>query len=132
MSRPHVLVAEDEPHIARLIALKLELGPFRVTRVGDGASALQALAAHDDIALLILDLMMPGLGGLEVLAHVRADPRRHALPCIVLTATGHEAAHRQALDLGANEFLTKPFSPKKLFARAVALTGAGWDTDPNA
>lgn len=119
-----MLVAEDEPHIARLIALKLETGPFRVTRVGDGVAAVAALEAHDDFALLILDLMMPGMGGLEVLAHARRASRTRALPCIVLTATGHEAARRQALDLGANEFLTKPFSPKKLFATAVALAGA--------
>ena len=119
-----MLVAEDEPHIARLIALKLETGPFRVTRVGDGVAAVAALEAHDDLVLLILDLMMPGMGGLEVLAHARRSPRTRALPCIVLTATGHEAARRQALDLGANEFLTKPFSPKKLFATAVALAGA--------
>ena len=132
MARLHVLVAEDEPHIARLIALKLEMGPFHVTRVGDGASAIEALAAHDDVALLILDLMMPGLGGLEVLAHLRADPARRTLPCIVLTATGHDAAHRRALDLGANAFLTKPFSPKKLLAHALALTGAVPAADPDA
>ncbi len=124
MTLRHVLVAEDEPHIARLIALKLETGPFRVTTVHEGAAALDALAAHDDLALLILDLMMPGMGGLDVLAQVRRDPRTRALPCIILTATGHEAARRQALDLGANEFLTKPFSPKKLFATAAALAGA--------
>lgn len=123
MSLRHVLVAEDEPHIARLIALKLETGPFRVTRVGDGVAALEALAASPDIALAILDLMMPGLGGLDVLAAIRRDPRTRSLPCIVLTATGHDAARRQALDLGANEFLTKPFSPKKLFATALALAG---------
>ena len=123
MALAHVLVADDEPHIARLIALKLESGPFRVTRVGDGAAAIAALSGPDDFALAILDLMMPGTGGLEVLSHIRATPRHQAMPCIILTAAGHEAAHRQAMDLGANEFLTKPFSPKKLLARAVALTG---------
>ncbi|MBI3790425.1 MAG: response regulator [Gemmatimonadetes bacterium] len=124
MTARHVLVAEDEPHIARLIAIKLETGPFRVTTVGDGEAALAALAAHDDIALVILDLMMPGVGGLEVLRQVRATPATRSLPCIVLTATGQDAAHRQARDLGANEFLTKPFSPKKLLATALALVGA--------
>ncbi len=126
----HVLVAEDEPHIARLIALKLETGPFRVTQVGDGVAALESLAAHADIALVILDLMMPGVGGLDVLAAIRRDPRTRSLPCIVLTATGHDAARRQALDLGANEFLTKPFSPKKLFATAVALAGVSVNDEP--
>lgn len=119
-----VLVAEDEPHIARLIALKLETGPFRAHTVGDGAAAIAALEAAPDFGLVILDLMMPGVGGLDVLRHVRATPATRALPCIILTATGHDAAHRQARDLGANEFLTKPFSPKKLLATALALTGA--------
>jgi CheY-like chemotaxis protein len=86
------------------------------------------LDAHPDIALVILDLMMPGVDGLEVLRQVRASPTTRALPCIVLTATGHDAAHRQARDLGANEFLTKPFSPKKLLATALALAGVDAST----
>ena len=72
----HILVADDEPHIGRIIQTKLEQGPFRVTLVYDGAEALRALDEYPDISLLLLDLMMPRLTGLEVLANIRADPLR--------------------------------------------------------
>ena len=67
--------------------------------------------------------MMPYMTGLDVLAELRADDRWRGVPCIVLTAAGQEQQHKQAMELGANEFLTKPFSPKKLYARAAELTG---------
>lgn len=121
--RLHVLVADDEPHIGRIIKMKLEQGPFTVTLAYDGQEALDALAADRDIALVLLDLMMPQLSGLDVLARMRADARWKNIPCIILTAAGQEQHHRQALDLGASEFLTKPFSPKKLYARAAELVG---------
>jgi DNA-binding response OmpR family regulator len=117
----HVLVADDEPHIGRIIQTKLEQGPFQVTLVGDGTDAVRALEQYPDIALVVLDLMMPGLGGLEVLARMRSDSRWKHLPCIILTAAGHEDQRAEALRLGANEFLTKPFSPKRLLARVTEL-----------
>ena len=123
----HVLVAEDEPHIARIIATKLEQGPFRVTLVGDGEAALDALARHDDVALLLLDLMMPRLDGMEVLRRIRQDPRWTSLPCVILTAAGQDARQAEALALGATDFLTKPFSPKRLFERVLELTAAAPD-----
>ena len=119
----HVLVADDEPHIGRIIKMKLEQGPFRVTLVYDGREALEAIERHDDISLVLLDLMMPHLSGLDVLAALRADPRHAQLPCIILTAAGQEQQYRQAMALGATEFITKPFSPKKLYARTAALSG---------
>jgi DNA-binding response OmpR family regulator len=119
----HVLVADDEPHIGRIIKMKLEQGPFRVTLVYDGQEAMEALEREPDICLVLLDVMMPRLTGLDVLAKMRADDRFKDVPCIVLTAAGQEAQQRRALSLGASEFLTKPFSPKKLFARAAELAG---------
>jgi DNA-binding response OmpR family regulator len=119
----HVLVADDEPHIGRIIKMKLEQGPFRVTLAYDGQEALQTLEREPDICLAVLDLMMPNLSGLDVLARLRADERFKRLPCIILTAAGQEQQHRRALELGASEFLTKPFSPKKLYARAAELVG---------
>ncbi len=119
----HVLVADDEPHIGRIIKMKLEQGPFRVTLVYDGREALEALEREPDIGLVLLDVMMPHLSGLDVLATMKADPRWRDLPCIILTAAGQEAQHRRALELGVSEFLTKPFSPKKLYARAAELAG---------
>ncbi|HUF30645.1 MAG TPA: response regulator [Gemmatimonadaceae bacterium] len=120
----HVLVVDDEPHIGRIIKTKLEHGPFRVTLVYDGQQALDALAAHDDVALVVLDLMMPYVDGLEVLQRMRARSDWQRIPTVVLTAAGEERYQRKALSLGAREFLTKPFSPKKLFQRVMELAGA--------
>ncbi len=122
-STTHVLVADDEPHIGRIIKMKLEQGPFRVTLAYDGREALDVLAREPDIGLVLLDLMMPQLSGLDVLARIRADDRWRDLPCIILTAAGQELQHRQAMELGASEFLTKPFSPKRLYARTAELAG---------
>ena len=119
----HVLVADDEPHIGRIIKTKLEQGPFHVTLVYDGAEALEALEKSPDIRLLILDLMMPQISGLEVLDRVRADPRWKGLPCLILTAAGQDHQEEDARRRGANDFMTKPFSPKRLLARAVELAG---------
>ena len=119
----HVLVADDEPHIGRIVKTKLEQGPFRVTLVFDGAEALEALEAHADIKLVLLDLMMPQLTGLEVLAAMRADPRWSSLPAVILTAAGQDQRYDEAMRLGASDFITKPFSPKRLYARIAELTG---------
>ena len=123
----HVLVADDEPHIGRIIKMKLEQGPFRVTLAYDGREALDVLDREPDIQLVLLDLMMPHVSGLDVLAHMRADPRLKSVPCIILTAAGQETQHQKAMELGATEFLTKPFSPKKLYARTAELAGLGQD-----
>jgi DNA-binding response OmpR family regulator len=122
-----VLVADDEPHIGRIIQTKLEQGPFHVTLVYDGAEAVRALEEYPDVALVLLDLMMPERTGLEVLAMMRGDPRWASLPCIILTAAGQDESHDEALRLGASDFMTKPFSPKRMFARVVELTGASKD-----
>jgi len=127
--RLHVLVADDEPHIGRIIKMKLEQGPFSVTLAYDGSEALAAANADSELALALLDVMMPKMSGLDVLATLRADGRHRALPCIILTAAGQEQHYRQAMALGASEFLTKPFSPKKLYARVAELTGVSPD-DP--
>ena len=123
----HVLVADDEPHIGRIIKMKLEQGPFRVTLAYDGREALETLEHEPDIGLVLLDLMMPHLSGLDVLAAMRRDPRWRNIPCSILTAAGQEQQHTSAMALGANDFLTKPFSPKKLYARAAELVGFAVD-----
>jgi DNA-binding response OmpR family regulator len=127
--RIHALVADDEPHIGRIIKMKLEQGPFRVTLAYDGREALEILKQEPDIGIVLLDLMMPHLSGLDVLAELRADPKRRDLPCIILTAAGQEQQHRLAMRLGATEFLTKPFSPKKLYARTAELAGVAHAED---
>jgi DNA-binding response OmpR family regulator len=120
-------VADDEPHIGRIIKMKLEQGPFHVTLAYDGREALQALEREPDICLVLLDLMMPHLSGLDVLSAMRNDDRWRDVPCIILTAAGQEQQHTRAMDLGATDFLTKPFSPKKLYARAAELVGLSAD-----
>lgn len=121
--RRRVLVADDEPHIVRIIQMKLESGPFDVVLAADGREALDALAREPHLDVVLLDLMMPHVSGLDVLARLRQDPRHAAVPCIILTAAGQEQQYRQAMALGATDFMTKPFSPKKLFARAAELAG---------
>lgn len=128
-----MLVADDEPHIGRIIKMKLEQGPFRVTLAYDGREALETLQRESDIDLVLLDLMMPHLSGLDVLAAIRKDERLREVPCIILTAAGQEQQHTSAIALGANDFLTKPFSPKKLYARAAELVGlSGEDSSSEA
>lgn len=124
----HVLVADDEPHIGRIIKMKLEQGPFRVTLAYDGAEAIEILDAEESVDLVLLDLMMPQRSGLDVLTHLRADARLREIPCIILTAAGQEEQHRRAMALGATEFITKPFSPKKLYARTAQLAGIAPDS----
>ena len=119
----HVLVADDEPHIGRIIKMKLEQGPFRVTLAYDGKEALECLEQQKDVCLVLLDLMMPHLTGLDVLAAMRRDARWKDIPCIILTAAGQDQQQQSAMELGASDFLTKPFSPKKLYQRAAELTG---------
>ncbi|MBW3572821.1 MAG: response regulator, partial [Gemmatimonadetes bacterium] len=104
-----VLVADDEPHIGRIIQMKLEQGPYEVTLVSDGRAAIDELQGSDPIDVVLLDIMMPYASGLEVLAEARKLPHRRETPIIILTAKGQDADRRQALQLGATDFFTKPF-----------------------
>lgn len=119
--RTRILVADDEPHIGRIIKTKLEQGPFAVDLVYDGAEALEALATEPPVGLIVLDLMMPRVSGLEVLARVREDDRWRHIPCLILTAAGQDHQEEDARRRGADEFMTKPFSPKRLLARVTEL-----------
>jgi CheY-like chemotaxis protein len=124
-----VLVVDDEPHNGRINKTRHEQGPFEVTLAESGPAALDALASTPSVQLLILDLMLPGMSGIDVLRVVRQDARWAALPCLILTAAGQEAQYREADALGVSEFMTKPFSPRRLYTRALALTGID---DPEA
>ena len=119
-----ILVADDEPHIGRIIKMKLEQGPFMVILAYDGQEALDFVNSGEQFDLVLLDLMMPKLSGLDVLRRIREQDRFKSLPCIILTAGGDAKHERDALALGATQFLTKPFSPKKLYALVARLTGA--------
>lgn len=111
-----ILVVDDEPHIRRVLGTVLEEHGYLVTLASDGDEGLAELGRlHAD--LVILDLMMPGASGLEILSHIRSDPERSDTPVIILTAKGQDTDREAAFAGGANDFLTKPFSPKKLLAR---------------
>ena len=119
----HILVADDEAHIGRIIKIKMEQGPFRVTLAFDGQEAVDILEQEERIDLVVLDLMMPRLSGLDVLDRIRSSERWKRIPCIILTAAGEEDYERDARESGATDFLTKPFSPKKLYSLIANLTG---------
>ncbi|HUF49440.1 MAG TPA: response regulator [Longimicrobiales bacterium] len=115
--RRNILVVDDEPYIGRIIQLKLEDSPYQVDVCQDGSAALERLRTEDPVDLILLDIMMPNMNGFEVLARLREIPHRLDTPVIMLTGKGQSADRDQAASLGANDFLTKPFSPKKLLAR---------------
>ncbi|MSR22897.1 MAG: response regulator [Gemmatimonadetes bacterium] len=110
----HVLAAEDEPHTCRILSTLLEGSGIHLEIVCDGAAALSAVRGESPYDLFLLDVMMPKASGLDVLSEIRSLHRRAKTPVIVLTAKGQDADREEALSLGANAFLTKPFSPKKL------------------
>jgi CheY-like chemotaxis protein len=128
-SERHILVADDEAHIGRIIKIKLEQGPFRVSLAFDGQEAIELLERENGADLVVLDLMMPRLSGLDVLDHMRSRPDWREIPCIILTAAGEEKYEQDAREGGATEFLTKPFSPKKLYAMIARLTGVSGEED---
>lgn len=116
-SRGRILVAEDEPHIRRILTTLLEAASFEVDPAATGTSALDLLEKETEYAMVLMDIMMPGATGLDVLRRLRELDHRGSVPVIILTAKGQDADRETALSLGANDFITKPFSPKKLIAR---------------
>jgi DNA-binding response OmpR family regulator len=116
-SRGRILVADDEPHIRRILTTLLEAASFEVDPVADGPTALDHLESDTTYDLVLLDIMMPGATGLEVLERLRDLSHRESVPVVILTAKGQDADRDEAFSLGANDFVTKPFSPKKLLAR---------------
>ena len=118
-----ILVVDDEPHIRRVLDAMLGREGFDVVLASEGVEALRAVASGS-IDLVILDLYMPGANGLEVLAKIRTDPDNADTPVIILTAKGQDADREAAFAGGADDFLTKPFSPKKLVARIREILGA--------
>jgi two-component system, OmpR family, alkaline phosphatase synthesis response regulator PhoP len=113
----NILVVDDEPYIGRIIQLKLEETPYTVDVCQDGATALHRLRTEARVDLILLDIMMPQMNGFEVLALLREIPHRRETPVIMLTGKGQSTDRERAESLGARDFLTKPFSPKKLLAR---------------
>ena len=119
----HLLVIDDEPFIGRIIDMQFSRGPFRVSSATDGPSALAFLRAHPDVEIVLVDVNLPGLSGLDVMEEARRDPALARVPWVVLTATGQQAHLERARTLGASGVVTKPFSPNKLYQQVCELLG---------
>jgi DNA-binding response OmpR family regulator len=115
-----ILVVEDDPDIAELVARYLDKAGFTAERAASGRDALATIAAKPP-DLVVLDLMLPQVDGLEVCRVVRSDPKTASIPIIMLTARAEESERIVGLELGADDYLTKPFSPNELVARVRAL-----------
>ena len=115
-----ILVVDDEPDIVALVAYHLAKAGYRVSTAATGPDALE-LARQDRPALVVLDLMLPGLSGFDVLEQIRADESTRDVAVLMLTARRDEPDRIRGLSLGADDYLTKPFSPQELVLRVAAI-----------
>ncbi|QMT40489.1 phosphate regulon transcriptional regulator PhoB [Neisseria shayeganii] len=120
MPQAHILLVEDEAAITALIRFTLEQAGFRVSCV-ESVEAAKPLIAEELPDVVLLDWMLPGLSGVDFAKQLRRDPRSRELPLILLTARGEEADKELGLNQGADDYITKPFSPRELVARINAL-----------
>lgn len=120
MARETVLVVDDEEDILELVKYNLAKEGYTVVAVASGEDALAAARTKQPDAV-VLDLMLPGLDGLEVCRRMKGDPTLHHIPIVMLTAKGTEADIVTGLELGASDYVTKPFSPRVLTARVKAV-----------
>ncbi len=118
--KPLVLVVEDEADIVTLLTYNLEKEGFRAVAASDGEEAL-LVAAEQTPQLVLLDWMLPLMSGLEVCRQLRRNPKTRDIPIIMLTARGEEADRVRGLNSGADDYITKPFSPTELVARVRAV-----------
>jgi two-component system alkaline phosphatase synthesis response regulator PhoP len=114
-----ILVVEDEKNIRELIKFNLENAGFEVLTANDGQEALEQLS--DEIDLVVLDLMLPQIDGMEVCRRMRGSEELRQIPIIMLTAKGEEVERILGLEMGADDYMTKPFSPRELIARIKAI-----------
>ena len=119
-SRHTILVVEDDSALRDTIAYNLQSDGYRVLAAADGVAALEA-AARSTISLVLLDIMLPRMDGLEVCRQLRARPETSSIPILILSARGEETDKVVGLELGADDYVTKPFSWKELRARVRAL-----------
>ena len=116
----HILIDEDEIDIANLVSFNQERSGFQVTIASDGREGLEKVLQVQP-SLVILDLMLPGMDGYQVLKEMQRDSRSHAIPVLMLTAKGQIDDRIKGLELGADDYITKPFSPKELILRVRAI-----------
>ncbi len=116
MSKEHILVVDDEEDILELVRYNLAKEGYQVTGALTGEDALQK-ARSDAFDLIVLDLMLPGIDGLEVTKRLKNSPKTEQVPIVMLSAKGEEADIVTGLELGADDYITKPFSPRVMIAR---------------
>ena len=117
---PRILVVDDEPDIVDLVSYNLRKEGFTVTAASDAEEALKKIRA-EDVSLVLLDLMLPGMQGMELCRVLKKDPKTDNLPIIMLTAKVEEVDRVIGLESGADDYITKPFSPRELVARVKAV-----------
>ena len=122
MSAPKILVVDDEPFICRSLTFVLRKGNYEVLEARDGEEALDAIRSHKP-DLVFLDVMMPKVNGFEVTQQIRSDAAFDDVKIILLTAKGQECDREVGREAGANDYLTKPFSPTKILDRARQILG---------
>lgn len=120
MQRKKIFVVDDEEHIIELIKFNLEKNGYDVLTSDNGEDCI-ALLEENSVDLLVLDLMLPGMDGIEVCKEIRKKDRFNKLPIIMLTAKGEETDRILGLELGADDYITKPFSVRELVARIKAI-----------
>jgi two-component system phosphate regulon response regulator PhoB len=124
MRKSHIVVIEDEADLREVIHYNLEREGFNVATAGDGESGLK-LVRGQQTELVLLDLMLPQMDGLEVCRRLKGDDGTRSIPVIMVTAKGEESDVVLGLGLGADDYVTKPFSPKELVARVRAVLRRG-------
>lgn len=122
MKQPTVLVVDDEPFICRSLSFVLRKGNYNVVEARNGEEALAAIRLHKP-DLVFMDVMMPKISGFEVCTQVRADPELAATRIILLTAKGQDSDREVGKQAGADDYMTKPFSPTKILERAREILG---------
>jgi two-component system, OmpR family, alkaline phosphatase synthesis response regulator PhoP len=120
MAKERILVVDDEEDILELVRFHLARECYQLTLAATGEEALKK-AKHETFDLVVLDLMLPGLDGLEVAKALKADARTKSVPIVMLTAKGEDADVVSGLEIGADDYITKPFSPRVLTARIKAV-----------
>ena len=120
MHKGTILIIDDEKDLIELVRYNLEKDGYDSISATDGQSGLEIAQRHK-LDLIVLDLMMPGMDGLEVCRRLRADPRTGRVPLIMLTAKATEADRIVGLEMGADDYIIKPFSPRELVARVKAI-----------
>src|SRR6266436_4211500 len=121
---PKILVVDDEPDAVELVEFNLKSAGYEVITAADGSEALIKARAHSP-DLIVLDLMLPEVDGLEVCKILRRDPATAAIPIIMVTAKAAEIDRVLGLELGADDYLTKPFSPRELVLRVKKILERG-------